>query len=80
MALCIEQDIQDVITSLIIHSDRQGRLAATKDMAAIKVVMLKEDELREILLEVEILSDCQHDNIVKYMGTFLYHENLWVSL
>lgn len=53
-------------------------MLTTNELTAVKVVMLKEEELREILLEVEILQDCHHDNIVKYMGSFLYHENLWV--
>ena len=48
-------------------------------MTAVKVVQLKEDELREILLEVEILRDCDQANVVKFMGLFLRNEDLWVS-
>ncbi|KAH6589220.1 hypothetical protein BASA50_010198 [Batrachochytrium salamandrivorans] len=38
---------------------------------AVKVVFLKEDELRETLLEMEILERCKHPNITKYYGCFL---------
>lgn len=33
----------------------RGKLTATQEITAVKVVALKEEELREILLEVEIL-------------------------
>ena len=46
-----------------------------------KVVLLKEEELREILLEVEILRDCGfHPNIVRFMGTFLRSDDLWICM
>jgi len=53
-------------------------MVGTNQMAAVKVVLLKEEELREILLEVEILQDCSHENIVKYLGSYWLRENLWV--
>jgi hypothetical protein len=43
-------------------------------------VQLKEDELRETLLEMEILEACNHENITKFMGCFLKGLDLWVSL
>ena len=54
-------------------------LTATNETAAVKVVMLKQEELREILLEVEILQDCSHRNVVQFLGTFLRNEDLWVA-
>jgi serine/threonine protein kinase len=54
-------------------------LIATKEISAIKVVQLKQEELREILLEIEILRDCKHPNIVRFMGSYLRHEDLWVG-
>ncbi|OAJ44841.1 hypothetical protein BDEG_28029 [Batrachochytrium dendrobatidis JEL423] len=46
---------------------------------AVKVVFLKEDELRETLLEMEILERCNHPNITKYYDCYLKGLDLWVS-
>jgi misshapen/NIK-related kinase len=59
-------------------AQQQGRMTATKEIAAVKVVQLKEEEMREILLEVEILQDCSHSNITRFMGKFVRNEDLWV--
>jgi serine/threonine protein kinase len=66
---------------LALHRVRydQGRLIETGQLAAIKVVNLKEDELEEILTEVAILKDSNHENIVKYFGCFVLKGDLWVS-
>ncbi|KAH6583017.1 hypothetical protein BASA61_008224 [Batrachochytrium salamandrivorans] len=47
---------------------------------AVKVVFLKEDELRETLLEMEILERCKHPNITKYYGCFLKGLDLWICM
>ncbi|KAJ3017614.1 UNVERIFIED_CONTAM: Mitogen-activated protein kinase kinase kinase kinase 4 [Siphonaria sp. JEL0065] len=46
----------------------KGRLINSNEISAIKVVFLKEDELKETLLEMEILKACNHPNITKYMA------------
>ncbi|KAI8827284.1 kinase-like domain-containing protein, partial [Fimicolochytrium jonesii] len=58
----------------------KGRLTATKEISAVKVVFLKEDELRETLLEMEILRGCDHPNITRYMGCFLKGLDLWICM
>ncbi|TPX37819.1 hypothetical protein SeLEV6574_g07856 [Synchytrium endobioticum] len=58
----------------------KGRLVASQDITAVKVVFLKEDELRETLLEVEILKMSAHPNITKYMGSFLKGLDLWICM
>ena len=67
------------ITTLI-NKLLQGKLLATNEISAVKVVFLKEDELRETLLEMEILKACNHPNITRYMGCFLKGLDLWVSI
>ncbi|KAJ3386057.1 hypothetical protein HDU84_001825 [Entophlyctis sp. JEL0112] len=57
----------------------KGRLISSNEIAAVKVVFLKEDELKETLLEMEILKACNHPNITRYMGLFLKGLDLWVS-
>lgn len=49
-------------------------------ITAVKVVLLKEEELREILLEVEILQQCSHPNIVNFMDQFRLNLDLWICM
>jgi len=58
----------------------KGRLTATNEMTAVKVVLLKEEELRETLLEMEFLKMCNHRNITKFMGLFLKGFDLWICM
>eukprot|EP00842_Homolaphlyctis_polyrhiza_P001001 jgi/Hompol1/1901/HPOL_004992-RA len=58
----------------------KGKLLETNTIAAIKVVFLKEDELRETLLEMEILAACKHPNITRLFGCFLKGLDLWICM
>ena len=49
-------------------------------ICAIKVVFLKESELREILLEVDILKMCSHPNITQYVCLFRKELDLWIAM
>jgi serine/threonine protein kinase len=53
-------------------------LKRNNELAAVKVVFLKEDEVKETLLEMEILQSCNHPNITQYYGCFLKGLDLWV--
>jgi hypothetical protein len=53
-------------------------LLPQKELTAVKVVYLKEDEVRETLLEMEILQACRHPNITRFMGAFVKNLDLWV--
>lgn len=55
-------------------------MVLTKEIAAVKVVQLKAEELREILLEVEILQECAHPNITKFMGKYVRNQDLWICM
>lgn len=55
-------------------------MTETKEQTAVKVVLIKQEELREILLEVEILRDCSHENITKFMGCFWRGDDLWICM
>ncbi|KAJ3206148.1 hypothetical protein HDU67_008357 [Dinochytrium kinnereticum] len=58
----------------------KGRLISTNEYTAVKVVFLKEEELKETLLEMEILKACNHHNITRYMGLFLKGLDLWICM
>ena len=49
-------------------------------IAAVKVVYLKEDELRETLLEMEMLEKCQHPNITRFLGSYLKGLDFWICM
>ncbi|KAJ1504201.1 Serine/threonine-protein kinase 4 [Coelomomyces lativittatus] len=59
----------------------RGKIKSLQNVfSAIKVVFIKESELKETWQEVEILRECNHPNIVKYYSAFLQGLNLWVLL
>lgn len=55
-------------------------LRKNNELAAVKVVFLKEDEIKETLLEMEILQSCNHPNITRYLGCFLKSLDFWVKV
>lgn len=58
----------------------KGRLLTRDVITAVKVVMLKEDEIKETLLEMEILQACSHPNITSFMGCYLKGLDLWICM
>ncbi|KAI8814867.1 kinase-like domain-containing protein [Cladochytrium replicatum] len=58
----------------------KGRLISTNEIMAVKVVFLKEDELKETLLEMDMLKACSHPNITRFMGCFLKGLDLWICM
>ena len=51
-----------------------------KSITAVKVVYLKEDEVKETLLEMEMLKACSHKNITSFMGCFLKGLDFWICM
>ena len=46
-----------------------------------KIIKLEEDDesmLNDVSGEINILRDCNHPNIVRYYGSYLKGESLWV--
>ncbi|KNE67785.1 STE/STE20 protein kinase [Allomyces macrogynus ATCC 38327] len=59
----------------------RGRIRSMNNvMAAIKVVYLKESELKETWQEVEILRECNHANIVRLFTTYMQGLYLWIAM
>jgi hypothetical protein len=59
---------------------------ATGSICAVKVIQLEPgEELDDVLNEVNFLKDCQHANVVSYLGSYLKKGSLkgdrhfWVS-
>jgi STE20-like kinase len=52
----------------------------TKELAAMKSVEIKGgEELSDFTVEIDILTDCQHPNIVKILEAFYTNNTLYVS-
>lgn len=49
-------------------------------MAALKQVEISnEDEVANCTVEIDILVECEHENIVKLHEAFFWEDKLWVS-
>lgn len=61
------------ITSQAQHKD-------TNHLAAAKICILEgEDDLSDFMIEIDILSECKHSNIVGLHEAFFINGKLWVS-
>lgn len=57
----------------------KARNIKTAEIVAIKIVNLDDEEaLEDVRREIEILSECDDPNIVKYYGSYLRADYLWV--
>lgn len=51
----------------------------SQDLAAAKMCTLEgEDDLSDFMIEIDILSDCKHPNIVDLHEAFFFEGKLWV--
>lgn len=52
----------------------------TKQLAALKQVTLEEEEdLENFMIEIDILSECKHENVVELLEAYHFDGKLWVS-
>jgi serine/threonine protein kinase len=59
----------------------QGRLKASNEVAAIKIIALEEDEtFDDLIIEIDILRKCKHPNITKYHGSYLKGKELFIVM
>ncbi|XP_054167403.1 serine/threonine-protein kinase 10-like [Oppia nitens] len=53
----------------------------TGKLAAAKICELKgEDELDDFTVEIDILSECKHQNVVQLLEAFFFEEKLWMLI
>lgn len=54
----------------------------TNKVCAIKVIKISQDSknLENLAREIEMMSFCQHKNIVQYIGTYMKGEELWIVM
>jgi serine/threonine protein kinase len=59
----------------------KGRDYRTSEIVAMKIIALDDEEtLEDVRKEIQILAACDHENIVKYYGSYFKDENLWYVL
>ncbi|MFS7992889.1 putative protein kinase STE-STE20-Pl family [Helianthus anomalus] len=60
----------------------KARDLQTSEMVAIKVISLSEGEegYEEIRGEIEMLQQCSHPNVVRYLGSYQGEEYLWIVM
>ncbi|XP_047154078.1 serine/threonine-protein kinase 4 isoform X3 [Vigna umbellata] len=60
----------------------KARDLKTSEMVAIKVISLSEGEegYEEIRGEIEMLQQCNHPNVVRYLGSYQGEEYLWIVM
>jgi serine/threonine protein kinase len=53
-----------------------GQLVATKQIN----IEQHEADLESIRLEIRILNDCRHPNVVQYLASYVFDDTLWINL
>lgn len=57
----------------------QARQVRGNNTVAIKIIAIDDPQaLEDVRKEIRILSECNHPNIVKYLGSYFKDQNLWV--
>lgn len=86
---CIKRDVDPNLTWEIIGELGDGAFGkvykaqnkVSGEFAAVKQVEIKtEEDLEDFTVEIEILYDCQHKNVVGLHEAYLYNEMLWMFI
>ncbi|KAA6427027.1 MAG: Serine threonine kinase [Trebouxia sp. A1-2] len=59
----------------------KAQVRGTQEVVAVKVIPLGDkDEVLEIQKEIEMLKECNHANVVRYLGSWRGSEALWIVM
>lgn len=59
----------------------KARMMRTNELAAVKVIKIEPgDDFSIIQQEILVMKDCKHPNIVRYFGSYLRREKLWIAM
>lgn len=59
----------------------KARVIATGELSAVKVVKIEPgDDFELIQQEIAMMQNCQHPNIIQYIGSYLRRDKLWIAM
>lgn len=59
----------------------KARVISTGELAAVKVVKVEPgDDFELIQQEIAMMQNCQHPNIIQYIGSYLRRDKLWIAM
>ncbi|XP_028409005.1 mitogen-activated protein kinase kinase kinase kinase 3-like [Dendronephthya gigantea] len=59
----------------------KARVIATGELAAVKIVKIEPgDDFDLIQQEIALMQECQHENIVRCIGSYLRKQKLWIAM
>lgn len=59
----------------------KSRVIATGELAAVKIVKIEPgDDFDIIQQEILLMQGCKHENIVRYIGSYLRKQKLWIAM
>lgn len=59
----------------------KARVIATGELSAVKVVKIEPgDDFELIQQEIAMMQQCQHPNIIQYIGSYLRRDKLWIAM
>jgi len=77
---CVSVPVYDLIISDVFITCPQTQHKQSNIDAALKQVIVKDDtDLEDYAIEISILSECKHKNIVGLHEAFLFDAKLWVT-
>lgn len=53
---------------------------ATRKRVAIKRIAVKESMYIDIVREIHVMASCSHENIVRFLTSFVYKTELWIVM
>ncbi|KAL9959145.1 hypothetical protein ACROYT_G036235 [Oculina patagonica] len=59
----------------------KARVISTGELAAVKVVKVEPgDDFELIQQEIAMMQNCQHPNIIQYIGSYIRRDKLWIAM
>ncbi|KAJ3214704.1 Serine/threonine-protein kinase 4 [Dinochytrium kinnereticum] len=73
-------DISDLLGVGTYGRVYKGVMRETNEIVAVKIVEMKDQDMKDILLELEILRTCEHVNVTRFLGFFVDKIDLWICM
>lgn len=61
-------------------STQQAKHKLNGQLAAAKICEIKDEDLEDFVVEIDILSEIKHSNIVELLEAYVFNDKLWVFI